>query len=138
MKLVAFSQNSNRNSELADEFNGMMKRLDIRDHSHESEEVVALVGSALSEVVEEIALTDIQLLPPIPRPCRNIFCVGKNYHQHAKEFAHSSFDSWSVKGEVSQAPIIFTKVPESVIGRGDIVRLEIDGIGLLKNPVNSQ
>ena len=165
MKLAAFSRNSNHYLGLVDDFNDVMKLLDIRDCSHESEGVVALIGSELPDVVEEIALTDIKLLPPTPRPRRNIFCVGRNYHDHAKEFAHSGFDSSTVKGEIPQAPIIFTKVPESVIGPGmpirmdstgtpadvgigfkplkylvpgDIVRLEIDGIGVIENPVDRQ
>jgi len=69
-----------------------------------------------------VALGAVQLVAPIPRPRRNIFCVGKNYHAHAKEFAGSGFDS-SAKpgGDIPQHPIIFTKVPESVVGPGDDV-----------------
>src|SRR4051794_36686708 len=33
-----------------------------------------------------------KLLAPIPLPQRNIFCVGKNYHEHAREFSQSGFD----------------------------------------------
>ncbi len=59
---------------------------------------------------------------PVRRPCRNIFCVGKNYHEHAHEFARSGFDSSAASGAVPEAPIIFSKVPECVIGPGaDIV-----------------
>jgi 2-keto-4-pentenoate hydratase/2-oxohepta-3-ene-1,7-dioic acid hydratase in catechol pathway len=72
-----------------------------------------------------IALNQVQLLAPIPRPRRNIFCVGKNYHAHAKEFAGSGFDS-SAKavpgGDIPTVPIIFSKVPESVIGPLDAIR----------------
>ena len=68
MKLAAFSRNSNHYLGLVDDFNGVMKRLDIRDHSHESEGVVALIGTEMPDVVEEIALTDIQWLPPTLRP----------------------------------------------------------------------
>ena len=31
---------------------------------------------------------NVTLKAPLPRPPRNLFCVGKNYHAHAKEFAH--------------------------------------------------
>jgi len=65
---------------------------------------------------ETVALESINLLAPIPRPRRNIFCVGKNYHEHAHEFANSGFDSSAAKGAVPEHPIIFSKVPESVIG----------------------
>ena len=66
----------------------------------------------------------VQLTAPIPRPRRNIFCVGKNYHAHAKEFAGSGFDS-SAKagGDIPADPIIFSKVPECVVGPGDTIRI---------------
>ncbi len=57
-------------------------------------------------------------LPPL-LPRRNIFCVGKNYHEHAKEFSQSGFDSSSVNGEFAPpAPVVFTKAPSSAIGHG--------------------
>ena len=57
------------------------------------------------------------LLAPIPRPARNIFCVGKNYHEHAAEFARSGFDTSAAKGETAPAwPVVFTKPPSAVIG----------------------
>jgi 2-keto-4-pentenoate hydratase/2-oxohepta-3-ene-1,7-dioic acid hydratase in catechol pathway len=69
---------------------------------------------------EGIAVSKIVLDAPIPRPFRNILCVGKNYLEHAREFARSGFDT-SAKSDsdaIPKAPIIFTKVPESVIGDG--------------------
>ena len=45
-------------------------------------------------------------------PRRNIFCVGKNYHEHAHEFSKSGFDSSAGAGAVPKNPIIFSKVPE--------------------------
>jgi 2-keto-4-pentenoate hydratase/2-oxohepta-3-ene-1,7-dioic acid hydratase in catechol pathway len=43
-----------------------------------------------------------------------VFCVGKNYFDHAHEFASSGFDSSAAQGSVPEFPIIFSKVPESV------------------------
>ena len=40
-----------------------------------------------------IALSAVKLKAPVPLPLRNIMCVGKNYHEHAKEFSASGFDS---------------------------------------------
>lgn len=71
-----------------------------------------------------IALADVALEAPIPRPFRNIFCVGKNYREHAREFADSGFDSSAADGAVPQAPIIFSKVPETVIGPGQPIRFD--------------
>ncbi|RJG04684.1 FAA hydrolase family protein [Noviherbaspirillum cavernae] len=62
------------------------------------------------------AIAGKQLLAPIPVPRRNIFCVGKNYHEHAKEFSQSGFDTSATKGEVApSAPVVFTKAPSTVI-----------------------
>lgn len=67
---------------------------------------------------EPIALGDATILAPIPRPHRNVMCVGKNYYEHAHEFTKSGFDSSasSASDAVPKAPIIFTKMPESVVG----------------------
>jgi 2-keto-4-pentenoate hydratase/2-oxohepta-3-ene-1,7-dioic acid hydratase in catechol pathway len=70
---------------------------------------------------EGLDLAEVRLLAPIPRPHRNIFCVGKNYREHAREFTKSGFDSSarSAGEAIPDVPIIFTKVPETVIGSGD-------------------
>lgn len=71
----------------------------------------------------KIALSAAKLKAPIPLPLRNIMCVGKNYIEHAREFTASGFDS-SASGAsdaIPTAPIIFTKVPQSVIGPGDSI-----------------
>jgi len=77
-------------------------------------------GRALPPLGAPIAFDQVQLSAPIPRPKRNIFCVGKNYHAHAKEFAGSGFDSSAKPGaDIPTVPIIFSKVPESVIGHDE-------------------
>lgn len=79
-------------------------------------------GAALPATGAPLAIDSVQLLAPIPRPRRNIFCVGKNYHAHAKEFAGSGFDSSAKSGgDIPAHPIIFTKVPESVIANGEAI-----------------
>jgi 2-keto-4-pentenoate hydratase/2-oxohepta-3-ene-1,7-dioic acid hydratase in catechol pathway len=65
------------------------------------------------------------LLAPIPRPTKNIFCVGKNYHEHAKEFASSGFDA-TAKEVVPEAPVVFSKPPTSVIGPNDPIPSFLD------------
>jgi 2-keto-4-pentenoate hydratase/2-oxohepta-3-ene-1,7-dioic acid hydratase in catechol pathway len=69
------------------------------------------------------SISDVILCAPVPRPRRNIFCVGKNYFEHAKEFSGSGFDSSMTKpgDDIPQDPIIFTKVPESVVATGSQV-----------------
>ncbi|AEG94590.1 fumarylacetoacetate hydrolase family protein [Ramlibacter tataouinensis] len=74
-------------------------------------------GEPLPPRGASLPLAQLQLTAPLPRPRRNIFCVGKNYHAHAKEFAGSGFDSSAKSGgDIPEHPILFSKVPESVIG----------------------
>jgi 2-keto-4-pentenoate hydratase/2-oxohepta-3-ene-1,7-dioic acid hydratase in catechol pathway len=81
-------------------------------------------GELLPPTQAPIALGAVKLVAPLPRPRRNIFCVGKNYHAHAKEFAGSGFDSSAKSGgEIPQHPIIFTKVPECVIASGEDIAI---------------
>ncbi len=76
----------------------------------------------LPQVSSWTPLAGHRLLAPIPRPRRNIFCVGKNYHEHAREFAQSGFDTSAKKGEVApEAPVVFTKAPSTVVADGDPV-----------------
>lgn len=53
-----------------------------------------------------IPLTRARLLAPIPRPRKNIFCMGRNYAEHAREGGVAPPD----------VPVFFTKPPTAVIG----------------------
>jgi len=75
--------------------------------------------------IKRISIGSVRLLAPIPVPRRDIFCVGKNYYEHAKEFHSSGFDS-SSKDAVPKYPIIFTKATTSVIGPGESVNSALD------------
>lgn len=48
----------------------------------------------------------VQFLSPIPRPAKHIFCMGRNYAEHAKERG----------SEVPTVPVFFTKPPTAVVG----------------------
>jgi 2-keto-4-pentenoate hydratase/2-oxohepta-3-ene-1,7-dioic acid hydratase in catechol pathway len=74
-------------------------------------------GAGMRRAGDGVALASVELLAPLPRPPRNVFCVGKNYHEHAKEFASSGFDA-TAKEVVPEAPVVFSKPPSAVIGPG--------------------
>jgi 2-keto-4-pentenoate hydratase/2-oxohepta-3-ene-1,7-dioic acid hydratase in catechol pathway len=78
-------------------------------------------GQALPPVRGQLPLAAVALLAPFHKPRRNLFCVGRNYHAHAKELRTSVFKDNT--GAVDSWPIVFTKVPESVVGPGAAVRL---------------
>ena len=70
---------------------------------------------------DAVPLSEVRLEAPMPRPRRNLFCVGRNYHAHALELRESVFKD-SPK-DTQSWPIVFTKVPECVVGPDDEVRL---------------
>ena len=66
----------------------------------------------------------ITLRAPLPRPLRSLFCVGRNYRAHAAELAGSVFRANSPADDNGDGwPIVFTKLPECVIGPHDPVCL---------------
>jgi 2-keto-4-pentenoate hydratase/2-oxohepta-3-ene-1,7-dioic acid hydratase in catechol pathway len=62
-------------------------------------------------------LQDIQYHAPIPRPRKNIFCLGQNYLSHAKEAARAR----ERELKLPDVPIFFTKTPTTVTGPFDAV-----------------
>jgi 2-keto-4-pentenoate hydratase/2-oxohepta-3-ene-1,7-dioic acid hydratase in catechol pathway len=84
-------------------------------------------AAAVQRCAERIPLDGSRLLAPI-RPRNNVMCVGKNYHEHAREFAGSGFDA-SAKQAVPDDPVIFTKALSSLAGPGDEVRVSDDPTG---------
>jgi 2-keto-4-pentenoate hydratase/2-oxohepta-3-ene-1,7-dioic acid hydratase in catechol pathway len=68
-----------------------------------------------------VPLDSVKLEAPIPVPRRNVWCVGRNYHAHAKELSASVFKNNSA--DPASWPIVFTKVPETVVGPRDKVLL---------------
>lgn len=120
MRLVTFLHNGHQAVGIADEMLTQVSPLPaeiapdmltlIANYDRLKDGLAAAAGAPLP-------IAGLQLLAPIPRPSRNVFCVGKNYHEHAKEFAGSGFDS-SAKEVVPEAPVIFTKPSSTVIGPG--------------------
>ena len=128
MKIVAFHHNGQPG---VGRVSGDLQQIEPFDMPPAQREAGALAliemqarGEPLPGVLPAIALADVHITAPLPKPRRNIFCVGKNYFAHAREFAGSGFDSSAQSGgEVPAEPIIFTKVPESVVGPGAAIEM---------------
>ncbi len=106
-----------------------LEQLDISNDMNEIikdfQNVKKIIGENKIESLTSVNVSDIKLLAPIPRPLRNIMCVGKNYHDHAQEFYGSGFDS-SGKKAVADFPVIFTKATTSVIATDENIILAND------------
>ena len=85
----------------------------------------ALLGRARAVSERAPAAEGAVLCAPLPRPAKNVFCVGKNYREHAAEFAGSGFDA-TAKEVVPEAPVVFSKPPTSVIGPGEPIPSHLD------------
>lgn len=132
MKLVTFEAHGQRRigalvdgARIAD-LTGVAGLADMNALIARYEAVRGQLADALADPARSVALADAKLLAPIPEVPRNVFCVGKNYFEHAHEFAGSGFDSSASRGAVPPAPIIFSKPPSSVCGPGDAIDTALD------------
>src|SRR5699024_7046066 len=66
------------------------------------------------------ALDDVALLPPIPRPQNNIFCVGLNYLSHVEQNAKALGQTV----ELPDTPLFFAKPVGAVVGPSAAINLD--------------
>jgi 2-keto-4-pentenoate hydratase/2-oxohepta-3-ene-1,7-dioic acid hydratase in catechol pathway len=65
-----------------------------------------------------LARGSLKLLAPIPRPKKNVFCVGRNYKEHIDEGMRAQ---GKAPAPLPVVPEIFTKPPTAVIADGDSI-----------------
>lgn len=65
-----------------------------------------------------LARASLKLLAPIPRPKKNVFCVGRNYKEHIDEGMRAQ---GKAPAPLPVVPEIFTKPPTAVIADGDSI-----------------
>ncbi len=94
--------------------------LDIIDQGQAALDKAAKIVAAGD--AKGVAVEEVRLLAPIPRPRKNIFCIGKNYREHALEFEKTKDASVAVP----KFPVIFSKVPTTVIGPDDVIDSHAD------------
>jgi 2-keto-4-pentenoate hydratase/2-oxohepta-3-ene-1,7-dioic acid hydratase in catechol pathway len=72
---------------------------------------MADIGAEATSAHSHLAST-VQWHAPIPRPAKNVFCLGRNYAAHAKESAQARGQEM----KIPTVPVIFTKAPTTVTG----------------------
>jgi 2-keto-4-pentenoate hydratase/2-oxohepta-3-ene-1,7-dioic acid hydratase in catechol pathway len=107
-----------------EKFNPLLKGgLAVRDLRN----VIALVGEGGAlEYGSAIDFGTAKIAAPVGPLAKNVVCVGKNYHEHAKEFARSGVDQSGDKQEVPDFPVVFTKAITSLADPLDEIRTELD------------
>lgn len=73
--------------------------------------------NSLDTYQEEIELSRVKILSPIPYPRRNVICLGKNYLDHINEVKSLK----NVNSDIPEKPIYFSKIAYPSIGHGDLV-----------------
>ena len=63
------------------------------------------------------ALDEVRWHAPIPRPLKNVFCVGRNYAAHARESAAA----FKTDANLPEIPVFFSKATTAVTGPFDDV-----------------
>lgn len=76
-------------------------------------------AAELAETQAIVPETSLKLLAPMPWPKRNVFCLGKNYVEHAKELEGQTAN---LSG-IPEYPIYFTKTASPAIGPEDTIRM---------------
>lgn len=132
MRIAAVNDGNRDWLGLLDKEGGSVREIQI-DRGTEADTAIALIkslacGDALHTSDVAHIMSEVQLLPPIRKPSKNIICVGKNYHAHAAEFTSSGYDSSAASASdvVPKAPILFSKGANCLIGAYDDIRVPWD------------
>lgn len=95
----------------------------LRDLRH----VIKLIGAGTPpDYGEPVALSRAKLAAPVGPLTKNVICVGKNYYDHAREFAQSGVDQSGDKQDVPADPVIFTKSTTSLADPGQKISASLD------------
>lgn len=92
-----------------------LSMLECLQHSEDFLKDVHEVMENEKNIMYTYPLSDVEIQAPIPRPAKNIFCVGKNYAAHAIEMGS--------KEDIPKHPMVFSKAPTTVVGPEAIVLL---------------
>jgi 2-keto-4-pentenoate hydratase/2-oxohepta-3-ene-1,7-dioic acid hydratase in catechol pathway len=68
----------------------------------------------------KVPLARARILAPIPRPAKNVFCVGRNYVEHIAEGARAQ----RIALDLPKYPVFFSKPPTAVIGPNEPIPVQ--------------
>lgn len=81
-------------------------------------------GQLKESATDRAPLSDVTFLSPLSAFVRNVFAVGKNYHEHAMEFDKSGFNATSGASAIPAFPQLFTKATGTLAGPNDAIRFD--------------
>ena len=126
MRLVTFEHQGSRRV-------GVVLGQEVADVSGAFESMQALIeagadglaaaGAASGQAKQRLPLSQVRLAAPLPRPAKNILCLGVNYRAHGEEAARAGA---MPSAAPPSHPIWFTKAATSVCGPYDDIELDLD------------
>jgi 2-keto-4-pentenoate hydratase/2-oxohepta-3-ene-1,7-dioic acid hydratase in catechol pathway len=70
----------------------------------------------------KVRAADVRMLAPIPRPAKNVFCVGRNYVEHIAEGARAQ----KIALDLPEFPVFFSKPPTAVIAPNEAIPVQVE------------
>jgi 2-keto-4-pentenoate hydratase/2-oxohepta-3-ene-1,7-dioic acid hydratase (catechol pathway) len=67
-----------------------------------------------------LSIDAVRVLAPIPRPRKNVYCVGLNFRSHVEQNAAALGE----QAQIPEVPLFFSKPVTAVIGPGDAIVLD--------------
>lgn len=78
------------------------------EHFHYFEHIIKEIIEEKGHDAFSYSIEETEILAPIPRPSKNVFCVGKNYRDHAIEMGSEQ--------DIPTNLMMFSKAPTAVVG----------------------
>jgi 2-keto-4-pentenoate hydratase/2-oxohepta-3-ene-1,7-dioic acid hydratase in catechol pathway len=82
------------------------------------DDLISLLEAANIADHRYLSISSVKLTAPIPYPKRNVFCLGKNYVEHAREIETTKISETGIP----DYPIYFTKAASPAIASGEQIR----------------
>lgn len=119
MKIAVFRANGERKVGLVSEDGATVTALDVPPADAQTGALALIERLSAGDTLPAAQgkawrWNEVEHEAPLPAQRRNLFCVGRNYHAHAKELRDSVFKDNDTNPE--SWPIVFTKVPQTVVG----------------------
>src|SRR5665647_934807 len=127
MKFISYNYNGIENVGILIEDRVMPLNDNVRLTFNSMIELIENIDEDLIDEIESIISTDdytylplnaIKLLAPIPYPRRNVFCLGKNYVEHALKIKITKISDTGIP----DYPIYFTKTATPAIAHSDQIK----------------
>jgi 2-keto-4-pentenoate hydratase/2-oxohepta-3-ene-1,7-dioic acid hydratase in catechol pathway len=98
-------------------FSSMQRLIEAGEQGLEAARALVAKAGTLGSAI--VPAESVVFAAPLPRPAKNVFCVGRNYAEHIAEGERAQ----KTKIGITEHPVFFTKPATAVVGPGEDVLL---------------